>query len=100
MVRAGIVPVTPRDGVAKPAQKSTFIGAISKRPGVRTGRPRHFQGHSHTVTTQSSVLWPPGAEQDMPMVDLSEALARFADAVVHWKRPAGGSAGWNQADDE
>lgn len=82
-------------GVAKPAQQSTLIGTLSKRPGTKQSRPRHYENHSRTVTKQSSVLWPPGSEMDIDMVALSEHLVNFADALHRWKAPykdGGGSA--------
>jgi putative DNA primase/helicase len=99
-----------RQGVAKPAPLSTMVGALSKRPGVVKARPRHYLNHSRTMTTQSTVLWPPGVEQHPPMsIELSDQLARFADAVAGWTAPPalpgrnsgqGAPVGPNLADDE
>lgn len=77
-----------RQGVAKPAQQSTLIGALSKRPGVHKARPRHYKQRSRTVTTQSNVMWPAGAEREMHMDQLSDALAIFGESVAQWKEPA------------
>jgi putative DNA primase/helicase len=76
-----------RDGIAKPAQKSTFIGAISKRPGVLKRRHHHFQNHSLTVETQSTVLWPAGVERDQGKAELSKLLANFTDAALRYRDP-------------
>lgn len=76
-----------KQGVAKPAQSSTLIGALSKRPGVRKGRVRHYKNHSHTTAVQSTVLWPPGADEDLSMLELSQALVKFSDALHAWQAP-------------
>ena len=82
-----------KQGVAKPAQSSTLIGALSKRPGVAKKRERHFKNHSRTVQTQSNVLWPPGAERDLSLEELSLQLATFGDSVSKWKNPKGDGGG-------
>ena len=82
-----------KHGVAKPAQSSTLIGALSKRPGVVKRRERHWKGHSHTVATQSTVLWPPGVERELSLEELSHQLVTFTDSVERWKNPRKGDDG-------
>lgn len=74
-------------GVAKPAQLSTLIGALAKRPGVHKVRQRHFKNHSRTVETQSWLIYPPGADRDLTQEQLSYALATFADATHKLRHP-------------
>lgn len=75
-------------GVAKPAQLSTFVGSLSKRPGARKERARHFKNRSRTVQAQSTVLYPPGADVGLDMDALSDHLATFSEAVHIWRNPA------------
>lgn len=78
-----------RQGVAKPAQMSTLVGALSKRPGVMKERKRHFVQRAATAETMSTILWPPGADRTLGMRPLSDCLAEFSDDLIRWKRPAG-----------
>jgi putative DNA primase/helicase len=76
-------------GVSKPAQLSTVIGSLRKRPGAHTARPWHFQNYSRTISLQSSCFWPAGAERhDGDKEGLSRDLANFNDAVIKWRSPA------------
>jgi putative DNA primase/helicase len=88
-----------RQGVAKPAQMSTLIGSLSKRPGVRKNRPRHYDKRSRTTVVQSTVLYPPTADAAPSLDDLSDALAAFGEAFIRWKTPiaAPGTAGSGNA---
>jgi putative DNA primase/helicase len=88
------------NGVAKPAQMSTMVGALSKRPGVRKARERHWKNHSRTVDAQSMVLYPPGAETNLSREELSDALANFAVAVEKLVNPKRGLGGGHAGDDE
>lgn len=76
-----------KQGVAKPAMQKTFVGALSKRPGVRKARVRHWVNYSRTLQAQSTVMWPPGADRDSGMEELSDHLANFASSMERWKRP-------------
>ena len=77
-------------GIVKPAQLNTIVHALSKRPGTRKSRERHFKNHSHTVDTQSTVFWPAGAERDLAKLELSTQLVNFSDAVNGWRNPKDG----------
>ena len=79
-----------KNGVAKPAQMSTMVGALSKRPGARKARERHWKNHSRTVDTQSMVIYPPGADANLSRDDLSDTLAAFAVAVDKQTNPKRG----------
>lgn len=80
-----------RQGVMKPAQMSTFVGNVSKRPGVRRDRERHFKNYSQTIT-QSTVLHPPGADTRHSTQELTDAINAFAQSLRDWKREVNGSA--------
>lgn len=82
-------------GVGKPAQQSTFIGTVSKRPGVVRARRWHFKNYSRTVETQSTVITPPGAEAPAERQALSDSLNDFAEALKTWRDEStpGGGAG-------
>jgi hypothetical protein len=75
-------------GVAKPAQQSTFVGAVSKRPGVLRGRHQHYKHHSRTVTMQSVLVTPPDATRPDGMQPLSDAINAFAEALRTWREEA------------
>jgi hypothetical protein len=87
-------------GVAKPAQLATMVGALSKRPGARKARERHWKNHSRTVDAQSMVLYPPGAETNLSREELSDALANFGVAVDKLVNPKRGLGGGHAGDDE
>lgn len=75
-----------KQGVHKPASMKTFVGAISKRPGVRRARRQHYKGHSNLQTVQSVVITPPGAEDAANRKTLSEQINRFAEALGDWRK--------------
>lgn len=88
-----------RQGVGKPAQMSTLIGALSKRPGVRKTRPRHYDKRSRVTLVQSTVIYPPSADGNPGLDDLSDHLAAFGEKFHAWKNPptAGGFNGAGNA---
>ena len=73
------------NGVAKPAQMATFIGGLCKRAGVQKGRHQHFKAYSHTITTQSEIITPPGAERPLDRMELTKSLNGFAEALTAWR---------------
>ena len=77
-------------GVGKPAQMSTFIGNLSKRPGVEKKRCRHFKAYSHTQETQSEIITPPGSTRPQQGGEaeyraLSGLINGFAESLATWK---------------
>jgi putative DNA primase/helicase len=78
-----------RQGVMKPAQLSTFVGNVSKRPGVRKGRERHFLNHSQRIV-QSMLIAPPGCELKASPQQLADGINQFNKALHDWKKPNGG----------
>lgn len=72
-------------GVGKPAQQSTFVGTVAKRPGVTKERRRHFKHYSLTVETQSVVITPPGAARPDDKAELTRLLNGFAEALKEWR---------------
>ena len=72
-------------GVGKPAQLSTFIGTVSKRPGVQKGRHQHYKNLSITVTTQSVCITPPGVEKSLDRQLLADSINEFNKALKDWK---------------
>lgn len=80
-------------GVGKPAQLSTFIGAIAKRPGVRKGRHQHFKNQSLTVAVQSVLVTPPDRQRPEGLKPLADSINAFSEALKAWKdetAPGGG----------
>lgn len=96
------------NGVAKPAQMATFVGALCKRAGVQKGRHQHFKAYSHTITTQSEIITPPGAQLPPDRMEISKSLNGFAEALAAWRdeslaavRPKGGvKPAAHEVDDE
>jgi putative DNA primase/helicase len=72
-------------GVGKPAQQSTFVGTLSKRPGVHKARRAHFKHYSSTATMQSVLITPPDAPQLDGMQLLADSINAFAEALKTWK---------------
>lgn len=72
-------------GVSKPAQLSTFIGTLSKRPGVSKERVRHNKHYSQTVETQSMTITPPGATLPIGAQPIADAINKFAEALRTWR---------------
>jgi putative DNA primase/helicase len=72
-------------GVGKPAQLSTFVGTVSKRPGVQKGRHLHFKNYSKQVTTQSVLITPPGATRPDGPQPLADSINLFNTALKGWK---------------
>ena len=72
-------------GVSKPAQLSTFVGAISKQQGVQKGRHQHFKNFSVTVTTQSVCITPPGVEKVIGLQPLADSINDFNKGLKDWK---------------
>jgi putative DNA primase/helicase len=72
-------------GVGKPAQQSTFVGAISKRPGVDKKRCWHFKHYSLTLSTQSMVLTPPGCTRPDDRQALTALINGFAESLAAWR---------------
>jgi putative DNA primase/helicase len=72
-------------GVGKPAQLSTLVGTLSKRPGVRKGRHQHFKNFSQTVTTQSVILTPPDAPRPEGLQALADSINAFNKDLKAWK---------------
>lgn len=72
-------------GVGKPAQLSTFIGTIAKRPGVQKGRHQHFKNYSHTVEVQSVLITPPDCQRPEGKLPLAESINGFAEALKDWR---------------
>src|SRR5574337_440526 len=73
-------------GVAKPAQMSTFIGTVSKQAGAAKGRHQHFRNHSTSVTMQSVVITPAGATRPEGLQPLADAINEFASGLREGKR--------------
>ena len=73
------------EGVTRPAQKNTCIGAWCKRVGVRKSRDYHLENYSLVKRVQSQVLYPAGK----PAPEGAEALARsingFNEALRDWR---------------
>ena len=76
-------------GVGKPAQASTFIGTLSKRPGVHKARQQHYKNYSKTVTTQSMCITPPDAPRVSGLELLADSINAFAKALKDWKDEIG-----------
>jgi len=72
-------------GVGKPAQLSTFVGTLSKRPGVQKARRQHFKNYSATVTTQSVLITPPDQVQPDGLQPLADSINAFAEALKSWR---------------
>ena len=77
-----------RQGVHKAASMKTFVGAVSKRPGVRREKRQHFKNYSRFELTQSSVILPPGARQPADRQELSDDINSFNQALRDWKAEA------------
>lgn len=76
-------------GVGKPAQLSTFIGTLAKRPGVQKGRHQHFKNHSHLVEMQSVILTPPGVQRPEGKQLLADSINTFNQSLKEWKEEHG-----------
>lgn len=76
-------------GVGKPAQLSTFIGTIGKRPGVRKGRHQHFKNHSKVVEVQSVIITPPDADRPDGKEALADSINHFNHALKEWREETG-----------
>lgn len=74
-----------QQGVGKPAQQSTFIGAITKRPGVGKKRCRHFKHYSLEREMQSEVVTPPGCVRPDDKTELTRLINGFAEALREWR---------------
>jgi putative DNA primase/helicase len=74
------------EGVGKPAQKNTCVGAWTKRPGVRKERPYHFENYSLTKRIQSMVLHPAGCAVPENITDLTASINRFNEALTEWRK--------------
>ncbi|MBN8493220.1 MAG: DNA primase [Burkholderiales bacterium] len=72
-------------GVGKPAQLSTFIGTLSKRPGVQKGRHQHYKNQSRTVLMQSVLITPPDVARPDGAQALADSINAFAEALKTWK---------------
>jgi putative DNA primase/helicase len=72
-------------GVHRSASLKNFIGAVSKRPGVRKERRRHYKGYSHSEQVQSTVVTPIGVEVEPQMMPLSEQLNKFSEKLKNWR---------------
>lgn len=90
-----------RQGVHKSASMKTFIGAISKRPGVRKEKRQHYKNYSKLVLAQSSVILPPGARDPADRQDLADDINAFNEALRDWKAETapGGSRGPKGSDE-
>lgn len=73
------------NGVGKPAQLATFVGTISKRPGVQKGRHQHFKNYSKTLEVQSVLITPPGVERPTGKEALSGLINGFNEALKKWR---------------
>jgi putative DNA primase/helicase len=75
-----------RNGVSKPAQASTFIGATTKRRGATKTRVRHQVWHGVSPRiVQSTVIVPPKAPRPDDLQGVSEALDAFGKAVRRYR---------------
>jgi putative DNA primase/helicase len=74
-----------RNGVAKPAQLSTFVGSCIKQPGASRGRRRHWEDETLTRDAQSMIFAPPDVSIDTGRDALSKDLHNFADSVNKWR---------------
>jgi putative DNA primase/helicase len=72
-------------GVAKPAQLATCLGAWGKRQGVRKGRRQHFKNYSSSVLCQSMVLIPDGCDEPDTRQALTDGINGFNEALKTWK---------------
>jgi putative DNA primase/helicase len=81
-----------RNGVAKLAQMATFIGSISKRPGVRKARERHYEGYSHQKIVQSTCIHPPGVQPPGAADMLASSINAFNEAAKAWRDAAAASS--------
>lgn len=80
-------------GVGKPAQQSTFSGAIAKRPGVEKKRCWHFKNYSLTLAMQSIVITPPGCKRPDDRTALTGLINGFAEKLQEWKEESAAHAG-------
>jgi putative DNA primase/helicase len=80
-------------GVSKPAQLSTFIGTVAKRPGVRKGRHQHFKHYSKTVSTQSVLITPPDCDRPDGLQPLTDSINAFAEALKAWRDESAATGG-------
>lgn len=74
-----------RQGVAKPAQMSTFLGNCSKRPGASKARKRHYVDGSDVADAQSMCVFPDESETAVDKRTLSDSLDNFAASVKKWR---------------
>ncbi len=77
---------------AKAPSLNTFICETAKRPGVVRVRKRHYTG-SGLAQMQSTILYPPGIDQDGDIKTLSEQLQAFKESVKEWKNSESGFGG-------
>jgi putative DNA primase/helicase len=101
-------------GVSKPAQLVTCVGAWAKRPGVRKERMQHFKNYSHQQLTQSMVLMAGEVVRPEGRQQLADDINGFNEAAKKWRdestaavkrpgheaAPAGGRAHSAGGDDE
>jgi putative DNA primase/helicase len=80
-------------GVGKPAQLSTFIGTVAKRPGVQKGRHQHYKNQSQTTTMQSVLVTPPDAQRPDGLQLLADSINAFAAALKSWRDETAAVAG-------
>jgi putative DNA primase/helicase len=73
-------------GIGKPAQLNTCVGAWKKRPGVLVRRDRHFLNHSLTREVQSMVLYPASSEQRLTREQLTASINEFKEALSDWRK--------------
>lgn len=89
-----------RQGVHKAASMKTFVGSISKRPGVRKEKRQHFKNYSKLVLIQSAVIVPPGADEPADRQALSDNINAFNEALRSWKAETAPNANRSGAGDK
>lgn len=73
-----------RQGIAKPAQLSTFIGNCAKRPGADK-RQRRYYPDGGGAAKQCMFMHPPNVDAIDDIHALTAAAENFADAVRQWR---------------
>lgn len=80
-----------KQGVHRTASMKNFIGSVTKRPGVRRERLRHYKGYSTQVLAQSVVISPRGVDAATDKTALTDGLNAFAEALRDWKKESASS---------
>ncbi len=74
-----------RNGVVKPAQSNTFLGACGKRPGALKAVKRFYSDRHTSASVQGTVIFPPFHDTGLQVREVTEQVSDFHDALLSYK---------------